>query len=90
MRAMMQKNRKRRAKDEHARGKWVPGQKGQSGEGLRDGYGGTAGEGTDAAGPEGGKRSKPENDAAREEKIDRDADYSPSLPSRDKIAKVLR
>ena len=25
-----------------------------------------------------------------EEKIDRDADYSPSLPSREKIAKVLR
>ena len=26
----------------------------------------------------------------REEKVDRDADYSPSLPSREKIAKVLR
>jgi hypothetical protein len=55
-----------------------------------DGYGSSAGEGTDAAGPESGKRSKPENDAAREEKIDRDAGYSPSLPSREKIAKVLR
>lgn len=33
-RAMMQKNKKRRAKDEAALGKtWVPGQKGQGGEG---------------------------------------------------------
>jgi len=86
---MIQKNKKRRAKDEDARGKsWVPGQKGQGGEGLSNGYGASAGEGTGAAGPEGGKRSKPKKKAAREEK--RDADYSPSLPSREKIAKVLR
>ena len=65
---MMQKNMKRRAKDEDARDKsWVPGQKGQGGEGLSKGYGGSAGEGTG-----------------------RDAEFSPSLPSREKIAKVLR
>jgi hypothetical protein len=59
---------------------WVPGQKGQGGEGLSHGYGGSAGKGTGASGPEGRKRSKPKDDA----------DYSPSLPSREKIAKVLR
>ena len=31
---------------------WVPGQKGQGGEGLSKGYGGSGGDGTGAAGPE--------------------------------------
>ena len=72
------------------RGKsWVPDQKGQSVEGSA-----TATVVPPAKAPmplaQNAARSKPENDAAREEKIDRDADYSPSLPSREKIAKVLR
>jgi hypothetical protein len=31
---------------------WLPGRKGQGGEGLSKGYGGSGGEGTGAAGPE--------------------------------------
>jgi hypothetical protein len=31
---------------------WLPGRKGQGGEGLSKGYGGSEGEGTGAAGPE--------------------------------------
>jgi len=72
--AMMQKKKDARGKSR------VSGQKGQGGEGLSHGYGGSAGKRFGASGPEGGKRSKPEDDA----------DYSPSLPSREKIAKVLR
>jgi len=69
---------------------WVPGQKGQGGEGLSKGYGGSAGKGTGASGPELGKRSKPEDDAELRKKINRDTDYSPSLPSRERITRVLR
>ncbi len=70
----MTQKKKKRAKAEDAHGKsWVPGQKGQGGEGLSDGYGGSAGEGTGASGPD----STAEAD-------------SPSLPSRERIAKVLR
>lgn len=69
---------------------WLPGRKGQGGEGLSDGYGGSAGDGTGASGPETDKRSKPEVDARLEKKISRDDDYSPSLPSREKIKRVLR
>ena len=58
----------------------MPGRKGQGGEGLSDGYGGSAGDGTGASGPEAGKRSKPEDDAELQKKINRDEDYSPSLP----------
>jgi len=87
----MTQKKKSSAKDEDARGKSrVPGRKGQGGEGLSDGYGGSAGEGTGASGPEGAKRTKPKNQSAREENADRDADYSRSLPSRERIAKVLR
>ena len=31
---------------------WLPGRKGQGGEGLSKGYGGSGGDGTEAAGPE--------------------------------------
>ena len=69
---------------------WVPGRKGQGGEGLSEGYGGSAGDGTGASGPESGKRSKANDDVQLQEKINRNADYSPSLPGREKIARVLR
>jgi hypothetical protein len=69
---------------------WVPGRKGQGGEGLSEGYGGSGGDGTGASGPEHGKRSKPEDDAKLRKKINRDKDYSPSLPSRETLARVLR
>jgi hypothetical protein len=71
---MTQKKRKRLSKREDARDKsWVPGQKGQGGEGLSDGYGGSAGVGTGASGPDSTAKAD-----------------SPSLPSRERIAKVLR
>ena len=69
---------------------WVPGRKGQGGEGLSKGYGGSAGDGTGASGPESGQRTKAEDDAQAQKKINRDEDYSPSLPGREKIARVLR
>jgi hypothetical protein len=56
---------------------WMPGRKGQGGEGLSKGYGGSAGEGTGASGPE------QVDDADIERKF-------PSLPSRERIARVLR
>ena len=69
--------KKKRPNAKDTRGKsGVPGQKGQGGEGLSHGYGGSAGEGTE---PESRKRPKKN-----------DEDFSPSLPSREKIAKVLR
>jgi hypothetical protein len=64
---------------------WMPGRKGQGGEGLSDGYGGSAGDGTGASGPA-EKRGDTEAGAAN----DGDHDYSAALPSRDRIAKVLR
>ena len=69
---------------------WVPGRKGQGGEGFSEGYGGSAGDGTGASGPETSPLSKPNDDAELQKKINRDEDYSPSLPSRDKITRVLR
>jgi len=35
---------------------WLPGRKGQGGEGLSKGYGGSGGRGTGAAGPEGARQ----------------------------------
>jgi hypothetical protein len=70
---------------------WMPGRKGQGGEGLSEGYGGSDGAGEGASGPE--KRPKKKGERASDEIADeahRNRDYSPSLPSRDKIAKVLR
>ena len=69
---------------------WLPGRKGQGGEGHSHGYGGSAGAGTGASGPETSQRSKPKDDAELQKKVNRDEDYSPSLPSRDKITRVLR
>ena len=69
---------------------WLPGRKGQGGEGLSDGYGGSSGDGTGASGPDDAKPSKPADDAELQKNIDREEDPSPSLPSREKIARVLR
>lgn len=55
---------------------WFPGRKGQGGEGLSDGYGGSAGDGTGASGPETGTRSKLRDDVELQKKINRDEDYS--------------
>lgn len=35
---------------------WLPGRKGQGGEGLSKGYGGSRGRGTEASGPEGARQ----------------------------------
>jgi hypothetical protein len=79
------KIKKTRAKDQDLRDKsWVPGQQGQGGEGLSKGYGGSAGQGTGASGPDGAQ-----NQCAGKEKVGRDADRR-SLPSRERISKVLR
>ena len=59
---------------------WMPGRKGQGGEGLSHGYGGSAGDGTGASGPE-EKRGVADDERG---------DYSAALPSRERIAKVLR
>ena len=67
---------------------WVPGQKGQGGEGFSDGYGGSAGAGTGASGPDSGKRPNPKGDAPAGD--ERSKDGSPALPSQDTIARVLR
>jgi hypothetical protein len=58
---------------------WMPGRRGQGGEGLSDGYGGSAGNGTGASGP-----------ADKHGESEDRGDHSSGLPSRDRIAKVLR
>ncbi len=70
---------------------WTRGRKGQGGEGLSTGYGGSGGSGKGASGPE--QQPETEEDRKSDEIADeahRNKDYSPSLPSREKIAKVLR
>ena len=70
---------------------WVPGRKGQGGEGLSHGYGGSTDGGTGASGPE--KQPKQRDEHGSDEVADnahRDRDYSPALPSRERITKVLR
>ncbi len=70
---------------------WVPGRKGQGGEGLGHGYGGSAGDGKGASGPE--QQPNQHDEHGGDEVADnahRDRDYSPALPSRERIAKVLR
>ena len=86
----MKKLRSSKAKLGGRKASWLPGRKGQGGEGLSDGYGGSAGDGTGASGPETDTRSKLRDDADLQKKINRDEDHSPSLPSREKIARVLR
>lgn len=39
-------------KPAHNQKSWLPGRKGQGGEGLSKGYGGSGGDGTEASGPE--------------------------------------
>jgi hypothetical protein len=70
---------------------WMPGQKGQGGEGLSHGYGGSAGDGKGASGPEKQPKMRDErrSDAVADE-AHRNQDVSPALPSRERIAKVLR
>jgi len=66
-----------RTADPRSRNKsWEPGRKGQGGEGLSKGYGGSAGPGTGPSGPE----TKPS--VKRKPK--------PSLPTRERLAQVLR
>jgi hypothetical protein len=70
---------------------WMPGRKGQGGEGLSHGHGGSAGDGKGASGPE--KQAKQRDEHGSDEVADtahRNRDYSPALPSRETIAKVLR
>ena len=86
----MKKLRSSRTKRGARKMSWLAGRKGQGGEGFSDGYGGSAGDGTGASGPESGKPSKAKDDAEPQKKLDRDEDISPSLPSREKIARVLR
>ena len=69
---------------------WLPGRKGQGGEGLSEGYGGSAGDGTGASGPEQPKKRNERRSDDIADASHRDRDYSPSLPSREKIAKILR
>ena len=57
---MGERNAKEREKSAHD--SWIPGQKGQGGEGMSKGYGGSAGEGTGASGPEDGKRPQRRHD----------------------------
>ena len=70
---------------------WIPGRKSQGGEDLSHGYGASADEGKGAPGPEEqpNQRDAPGTDAAADE-AQRNGDYSPALPSRERIAKVLR
>ena len=80
--------RKQKRSDPAQAKSWLPGRKGQGGEGLSKGYGGSAGAGT---GPE--QHPKKRNERRSDDIADaahRDRDYSPSLPSREKIAKILR
>ncbi len=70
---------------------WLPGQKGQGGEGLSKGYGGSDGEGKGASGPEHVPKKEGERASDRvADEAHRDRDYSPSLPTRDRISRVLR
>jgi hypothetical protein len=88
---VMRKVRKRAAKsDSDARNKsWVPGQKGQGGEGFSDGYGGSAGDGTGASGPDTRKSPKSPRDETRRAAAC-GISYSVSLPSPEILAEVLR
>lgn len=92
----MLSRKRRRPKIGKSRGEdknksWMPRQKGSRGEGLSDGYGANAGAGEGASGPEKLPQKPDEPDAdAVADKAHRNRDYSPALPSRDRIAKVLR
>lgn len=67
---------------------WRPGQKGQGGEGMSKGYGGSAGRGTGPSGPDIDQPREEKSPPRRKAKNQRQA--SVSLPSRARIAQVLR
>lgn len=73
---------------------WVPGSKGQGGEGFSHGYGGSSGEGTGSSGPETSpsKRPKPRSAVPKrsQSKPDVKREGESSLPSRERLAQVLR
>lgn len=93
---LVRKRRRPKAVKSRGEGKtksrsWMPGQKDQGSEGLSHGYGDSAGEGKGASGPEKQPKThdEPGTDAVAD-KAHRNGDYSPALPSRERIAKVLR
>jgi hypothetical protein len=69
---------------------WVPGRKGQGGEGLSDGYGGSAGDGTGASGPDMKEPLKPRDEQESDPPSQSKYAMSPSLPSPERIAQILR
>jgi hypothetical protein len=66
---------------------WLPGRKGQGGEGFSDGYGGSAGSGL---GPSGPQTDTEALDDEHGEHAGPDKNHSPSFPTRERIARVLR
>lgn len=92
----MLSRKRRRPKVGKSRGEdknksWLPKQKSRGGEALSHGYGSSVGGGQGASGPE--KQPKKPDDPGADavaDKAHRDRDDSPALPSRDRIAKVLR
>jgi hypothetical protein len=72
---------------------WRPGQKGQGGEGMSKGYGGSAGKGTGPSGPD-IDQPAPSRKNSEETRESASADWSgmPSscLPSPERIEQVLR
>lgn len=68
---------------------WRPGQKGQGGEGMSKGYGGSAGPGTGPSGPD---TTQPRKDKSgkRNSTECQQRQASPCLPSRERIEQVLR
>lgn len=67
---------------------WRPGQKGQGGEGMSKGYGGSAGEGTGPSGPDTDQQVHEKSPRGRTNKRQKEA--SSCLPSRERIERVLR
>ncbi len=68
---------------------WRPGQKGQGGEGMSEGYGGSAGPGTGPSGPDTTKEH-PEKPSTKSPAPGPSKGASPCLPSKETIEKVLR
>jgi hypothetical protein len=72
----MKTHKPTRTRPDKSKASWVPGQKGQGGEGQSKGYGGSAGDGTGPSGPQ--------EDVGPEDRT------SPSLPTRSQLERVLR
>jgi hypothetical protein len=68
---------------------WRPGQKGQGGEGMSKGYGGSAGRGTGPSGPDTNQPHK-EKSGKRNSTGSKQQQASSCLPSRERIEQVLR